>query len=40
MIVDQLGHILMPLAIVATLVTVVSFVSLFCFMIYDGWVRR
>jgi hypothetical protein len=40
MIVDQLQRVLAFLTIGATLLTLVGFVSLFCFSIYGGWVRR
>lgn len=40
MIADQLEKIVTLLAIGATLLTLVGFVSLFCFSIYGGWLRK
>jgi hypothetical protein len=40
MVVDQLERVLTFLAIGAALSTLVAFVSLLGFLIYDGWQRR
>jgi hypothetical protein len=40
MIADQLERIVTFLAIGATLLALVSFVSLFCVSIYGGWLRK
>jgi len=40
MVVDQLQRVLTFLTVGATLATLVGFVSLFCFFIYGGLLRR
>lgn len=40
MIADQLERMVTFLAMGATLAALVGFVSLFCFSIYGGWLRR
>ncbi|MGD0658890.1 MAG: hypothetical protein ABSD38_12565 [Syntrophorhabdales bacterium] len=40
MIADQLEKVVTFLAMGATLLALVGFVSLFCFSIYGGWLRK